>query len=117
MAFLTPFGQFRYRTAQQGYVASGDRRFDEITSDFLDKTQCVDDTLWAKDLTESFHVTSRWLDRCGRNGITLNPDKFCFGQETVRIHHHRHRGPKFHSAITDFPTPANLTDVRSWSTR
>lgn len=23
-------------------------------------------------------------------------------------------GPKFHQAITDFPTPKNLTDIRSW---
>ena len=123
-AFLTPYGRFQYKTTPQGYIASGDgytRRFDEITSDFLDKTQCIDDTLlWAKDLTESFHTTAKWLDRCGRNGITLNPDKFCFGQETVEFAGFTitptevKPGPKFHTAIANFPTPTNITDVRSW---
>lgn len=123
-AFITPFGQFRYQTAPQGYIASGDgytRRFDEITSDFLNKTQCVDDTLlWEDNIEESFHQTSRWLDRCGHNGITLNPSKFCFGRDTVDFagftitNSEVKPGPKFHKAITDFPTPKNLTDIRSW---
>jgi hypothetical protein len=26
-----------------------------------------------------------WLDLCGRNGITLNPDKFVFAQDTVEF--------------------------------
>ena len=45
--FITPWGQYRYRVAPQGYVASGDgysRRFDEIVSDVTDKTKCIDDT-------------------------------------------------------------------------
>ena len=49
--FITSWGRYRYRVAPQGYVASGDgysRRFDEISSDFPDKTKCIDDTLlWA----------------------------------------------------------------------
>lgn len=65
--FITTEGLFQYRVAPQGYKASGDgytRRFDEITSDFINKTQCVDDTiLWADTLGESFLQTSRWLDR------------------------------------------------------
>ena len=35
--FITPWGRYRYRTAPQGYIASGDgysRRFYEIVSDF-----------------------------------------------------------------------------------
>ena len=56
--FITPWGRYRYRTAPQGYIASGDgysRRFDEIASDFPNKTKCIDDTLlWADNLEESF---------------------------------------------------------------
>jgi hypothetical protein len=44
----------------------------------------VDDALlWADNLEESFFATARWLNLCGRNGITLNPDKFQFGRDSV----------------------------------
>ena len=80
--FITPWGRYRYCVAPQGYVASGDaytRRFDEIVSDFPQKTKCIDDTLlWATSIEESFYQAAKWLDLCGRNGTTLNPDKFVF---------------------------------------
>ena len=85
--FITPWGRYRYKTAPQGYIASGDghtRRYDEIVSDIANKTKCVDDVLlWADTLAESFFQAVQWLDTCGRNGITLNPDKFVFGADTV----------------------------------
>jgi len=46
--FITPWGRYRYKTAPQGYIASGDgytRRYDEIVSDIPNKTKCVDDVL------------------------------------------------------------------------
>ena len=56
---ITPWGRYRYCTAPQGYIASGDgysRRFDKIASDFPNKTKCIDDTLfWADSLEESFY--------------------------------------------------------------
>ncbi len=97
------------------YVASGDgytRRYDEITSN---KTKCVDDTLlWSDTIEESF---AQWLDVCGRNGITLNPDKFTFAQNNVEFAGFEITRDtvtpcqKFIRAISNFPT---LTDVRSW---
>ena len=81
--FITPWGRYRYKTAPQGYIASGDgysRRFDEIVSHIPNKTKVIDDTLlWADDLAGSFHQAVNWLDICGRHGIILNPDKFVFG--------------------------------------
>ena len=59
--FITPWGRYRYKTAPQGYIASGDgysRRFDEIVSHVPNKTKCIDDTLlWADNLSESFTQT------------------------------------------------------------
>ena len=56
--FITPWGRYRYKTAPQGYIASGDgysRRFDEIVSHVPDKTICINDTLLrAKALSDSF---------------------------------------------------------------
>ena len=122
--FITPWGRYRYCSAPQGYIASGDgysRRYDEIVADVPRKTKCIDDTLlWADSMEESFFQAANWLDVCGRNGITLNPDKFVFCQEevefagfTITMNNVR---PcyKYLQAIREFPTPRNITDIRSW---
>jgi hypothetical protein len=56
---ITPRDRYRYKTAPQGYIASGDgvfsRRFDEIVGDVTNKSKCIDDTLlWSDDITSSF---------------------------------------------------------------
>ncbi len=122
--FITPWGRYRYKTAPQGYISSGDgytRRYDEIVADIQQKTKCVDDTLlWADDITESFNQACRWLTICGQHGITLNPSKFQFASDTVEFAGFEisldsvKPCQKYTRAIADFPTPKNLTDVRSW---
>ena len=122
--FITPWGRYRYKTAPQGYIASGDgysRRFDELVSHIPNKTKCIDDTLlWSDNLTESFFQAVAWLDLCGHHGITLNPDKFVFGADTVEFTGFEitpnsvRPCKKYLDAIRNFPTPANTTDIRSW---
>ena len=122
--FITPWGQYRYCTTPQGYVASGDgytRRFDEIVADFPDKTKCIDDTcMWADTIEECFFQACQWLDLCGRNGITLNPEKFTFAQDTVEFAgleitpNEVKPCNRYLDAIRQFPTPQNITDIRSW---
>ena len=112
------------KVAPQGYVASGDgytRRFDEIVADIPNKTKCIDDTLlWSDTIEESFFQAAQWLDRCGRNGITLNPSKFVFAAENVEFAGFEITNdsvkpcPKYLDTIRNFPTPQNLTDIRSW---
>ena len=122
--FITPWGRYRYLTAPQGYKASGDgytARFDSIIEDVQNKTKCVDDTLmWSTDIEQAFHDAANFLTRCGKSGITLNPDKFVFAQDTVQFAGFE-IGPttvkparKFTKAIAEFPTPTSTTDVRSW---
>ncbi|XP_068232779.1 uncharacterized protein [Palaemon carinicauda] len=122
--FITPWGRYRYCTAPQGYIASGDgysRRYDELVGHIPNKTKCIDDTLlWADNIEESFFQTVQWLDICGHNGIILNPDKFVFSANTVQFAGFEitpdcvRPCEKYLSAIRDFPTPKNITDVRSW---
>ena len=104
-------------------ISHGDlysRRFDEIVSRIPNKSKVIDDTLlWAGNLTDSFHQAVNWLDICGRDGITFDPEKFVFGQGTVEfagleitptsVHPYR----EYLDAIHSFPTPANITDIRS----
>ncbi|XP_068201708.1 uncharacterized protein [Palaemon carinicauda] len=85
--FITPWGRYRYCTAPQGYIASGDgysRRYDELVGHIPNKTKCIDDTLlWADNIEGSYFQTVQWLDICSPNGIILNSDKFVFSANTV----------------------------------
>nr|KAG5706167.1 hypothetical protein BaRGS_025789 [Batillaria attramentaria] len=122
--FITPWGRYRYLVAPQGYISSGDgysRRFDEIVSEFPQKTKCVDDTLtWSDSIEEAFFQAVRWLDLCGNNGIILNPSKFQFAKTTVEFAGFEitpttvRPCARYLEAIQNFPTPRNITDVRSW---
>ena len=122
--FITPWGRYRYRSAPQGYIASGDAytaRYDALVSTLPRKTKCIDDALlWSSTIEEAFHQATEWLDICARNGITLNPSKFRFAQDEVefagfeitRSEVKPHR--KYLNAIKDFPTPQGITDIRAW---
>ena len=122
--FITPWGRYRYLTAPQGYIASGDAytsRYDALVAHLGNKTKCVDDALlWATNTEEAFHQATEWLDLCARNGITLNPSKFRFAQDTVEFAGFTvtptevRPANHFTDAIRKFPTPANITDVRAW---
>ena len=73
------------------------------------------------DLEESsFWQSVNWLDVCGHNGVTLNPNKFVFGADNVEF-----AGfeitltdvppcSKYLDTILNFPTPKNRTAIRSW---
>ena len=59
------------------------------------------------------------MDICGRHGITQNPEKFHFAKDTVEFAGFEitstniRPSDTFIRAIKDFPTPRNITDVRS----
>lgn len=122
--FITPFGRWRYTRAPQGFLSSGDgynRRFDAILADFVRKERCVDDTVfYDSNLEEHWWRTIEFLTLVGRAGIVLNPDKFQFAQRTVDFAGFRISDcvveplPKYLRAIQEFPTPKNITDIRSW---
>ena len=68
---------------------------------------------------ESFQA-AQWFDICSRNRITLNHDKFLFGQEevdfaglTITLDNVR-PCKRFLQAIQEIPVTNNITDVRSW---
>lgn len=82
-------GTIPLSNSPQGYIASGDgytRRYDELVADKRDKTKCIYDvSLWADTIEKSFTQTVEWLDLCGKNGSTLNPEKFAFAEETAEF--------------------------------
>ncbi|XP_060588370.1 uncharacterized protein LOC132743816 [Ruditapes philippinarum] len=97
------------------------RRYDEVVTEITNKTKCIDDALlWANDLEESFFQAVRWRYVCGRNVITLNPEKFVFGADEVEFAVFEITRDEVRScqrclqAIKEFPTTKCITDVYSW---
>ena len=78
--FLTPWGRYRYKTAPQGYKASGDaytHRFDKVTVNVDCCARVIDDSiLYKPTVAEMFQHMAAYLTLCGRNGILQNKD-FC----------------------------------------
>ena len=76
--------------------------------------------MWSSSIEQAFQDAADNLCLYGANGITLNPEKFVFAQDTVEFAGFE-IGPttvkparKFTRAITEFPTLMSTTDVRSW---
>ena len=124
--FMTPMGMLRYARAAQGALCSGDaynQRFDTILANFTRKERCVDDTAFWDDLHD---LQGHWwrnlefLELCGKNGVILNPTKYQCCRQDVEFAGFKVGStsveplPKYIEAIRNFPTPTNLTDVRSW---
>ena len=122
--FITPFGLFRHKRAPQGFVSSSDaynRRFDEIVQHFIRLQRCVDDSLLHdQDMNEHWWRVIEFLELLANNGVVLNPEKIQFSQETVDFAGFRisldtvEPLPKYLDAIREYPTPANISDIRSW---
>ena len=122
--FLTPWGRYRYRTTPQGLKSSGDgytQRSDIVMEGIKDMDRCVDDSiLWSNSIKENFFKVCDFLTTCSNAGMVFNPGKFQFSQQEVNYVGFKitNTGVKpqeqFLQNIRDFPTPRNITDVRSW---
>ena len=81
----------------------------------------IDDTLlYADNIEKAFYQVAEYLTLVGKNGIILNPDKFQFAVEEVdwagvQISAEKVEPLPYHvQAMRDFPSPKNLTDMRSY---
>ena len=122
--FLTEYGRYRYRTTPQGFIAAGDgysQRMDKIIGDEFDNyKKCIDDTLlWDQDIASNFSRICQFLTKCSSQGVVFNPSKFQFAENSVRylgfVINDSGIQPtsEFIQSILDFPTPRNITNVRS----
>ena len=121
--FLTQFGMYRYRRAPMGLVSSGDefcRRTDKALVDLPGVKKLVDDILiYGSSHEEIIQRIRSVFQRCKEWGITLSRDKYQFGS-SVKFAGYiiSDKGispdPEKLAAIKNFPTPKNITDLRSW---
>ena len=76
--------------------------------------------MWAASIEEAFFQTWRWLDLCTRNGITLNPKRFQFAEDTVKFagmtvtSTNIKPSTKFLNSIQHFVTPTDISGARAW---
>ena len=122
--FVTEWGRYQYKTVPQGLISAGDaytQRKAEIMTGIKGQETCVDDTILFDDTIEqNFFKVCEFLTTGANGGCTFNPNKFQFGEEEVNFLGFlvTSDGVKttgqFKDSILNFPTPQNITDVRSW---
>ena len=122
--FITPFGRFKYLRAPYGICSISehyDRRMAEAFVGLTGFRRVVDDIIIYDDneLEHAAHV-KQFLQRCVDKQIALNPEKCKFSQTKVTFAGFTVSAEGYqvdHSitdAITEFPTPSNRTDLRSF---
>jgi hypothetical protein len=128
--FITDWGRFYYKRTPHGYGSSNDG-YTHRTDDILDGCpgkpeqqdfeKIVDDIIqWSNDIETSFFRISNVLSHCNKNGMIFSPEKFNFAKTEVEYvglvlgTSSIKPTEKYLSSIIDFPTPTNVTDIRSW---
>ena len=121
--FMTPFGRFRYARAPMGLNASGDefcRRGDEALSGLTFLKKIVDDIIiFAPDYAILEERITQVLQRCDAAGITLSRKKAQVGTQVkfagyLVSNNGIEPDPDRTKAISNFPIPENITDLRSF---
>ncbi|XP_045124382.1 uncharacterized mitochondrial protein AtMg00860-like [Portunus trituberculatus] len=107
-----------------GFAATGDAfclRGDMALQGVPNCVKVVDDTLvHDRAFLPHLHRVNTILARCWENGITLNAAKFVLAEPKVKFcefvlsSEGINADPDKVRAITDFATPANITDLRSF---
>jgi hypothetical protein len=122
--FMTPWGRYKFFRASMGLCSSSDeynRRADAAFAQVAQVVWVVNDIL-RFDFSFSAHVVGvRAVLTAAQNaGITLNEKKFHFAKRSVElIGFQIQRGgfavaPDKLKPISDFPRPANITELRSF---
>ena len=122
----TEWGLFRYLRVPQGYLSSGDsytKHTDAILDECPEKPpeKIVDNIIqWSESIEQSFFRICSMLSHCMKNGMVFSPEKFMFAMETVEFAGFEitmegiRPTDKYIEAVRNFPTPTNISEVRSW---
>jgi len=122
--FYTPWGRFRFKRAPMGFISTGDSynwRGDKAIEG-LDRThKIVDDVLIAsRTYDEHIRDVRNFLEVCKSNNITLSKVKLQLAKSEVKfagflVNSEGFQGdPDKVKAISSFPRPENITQMRSF---
>lgn len=121
--FLLPSGRYKYKRAPMGLNASSDewcQRSDAALQGLEGVTKLVDDILIQAPDEATLHSRIRQvLDRCKAHGITISKKKLQIGQEVkfagfLVTPKGIQPDPEKTKAIKCFPTPTDITSLRSF---
>ena len=122
--FITPFGRYKFLRAPMGLCSSSaeyNRRGDVALAGITRTAKVVDDIIASDaDYTDHLHHVIAILERCDEHGITLHPLKLRYAAGSVEYCGYRVSESGYTvddrktSAIAEFPTPSNITDLRSF---
>lgn len=122
--FITPFGRYMFRMAPFGISSISEfynQRLDDTFQGLRDVRHVVDDCLIASsDKKEHVRAVKEFLERCRDHGVALNRKKFVFCKNNVDFAGFRVSAdgysidPGLVKAISEFPTPTNITDLRAY---
>jgi len=121
--FITPFGRFKYLRVPMGLSSAGDefcRRGDEAFQGLPGIKKIVDDVLiYAPDMNTLKERVKTALQRCRQHGITLSKAKMQVGSNVkfagfIISDQGISPDPDKLKAISEFTTPENITDLRSF---
>ena len=127
---ITEQGRFRYARAPQGYGSSNDgytQRTDKILRNCArqhkkqDYDKIVYDIIqWSDTIEQAFFRICNILSHCSKAGMVFAPAKFQFAHEEVQYAGFTigkdsiRPTDSYLQAIRDFPSPKNISDMRSW---
>ena len=122
--FITPFGRFKYLRAPYGLSSIAEhynRRMAEAFEDLTGFRRVVDDVIiYDKDISNHESHVKKFLQICQERMISINQDKWVFCQTKVKFAGFQLSSdgyridPSTTEAPTQFPTPANRSDLRSF---
>ena len=121
--FLLPSGRYRYLRAPMGLSSSSDefcRRSDAVLTGISGMRKLVDDILvGGKDMADLESKLITILDRCSEHGFVLSKKKFEIGTSVEFAGFQISAGGitpshKKLEAIANFPTPSNVSSLRSF---
>ena len=123
--FTTPFGRYAFKRAPYGVASISEhynRRMDEALQGmppFYRKV--VDDVvIFSSSLEEHIQHVREFLSRCEERGISLNLGKLQLAKRSVKFAGFVVSGegygpnPQLTEALSAFPTPRNISDLRSF---
>lgn len=122
--FSTPFGRYQYLRLPFGVSHAGDdysRRVSEVFDDLPFTRRVIEDVLvFSPTYEEHLDNVHDLLKRANEHNIALNVPKMVFAQPSVKFGGYIidstgfRPDPELIRAISNFPTPQNITDLRSF---
>ena len=122
--FITPWGRYKFLRGPMALVLTGDefcRRVENALGHLPRLRRVVDDILvTGTELADHYSDVENVLIACRENGITLGLEKFKFAQPLTTFaglvisENGVAADPRKLDAITEFPRPTNVTQLRSF---